>query len=192
MRTITDPKEATVVARELKQRAGERHAVLQEFSLDVFRGAVLYVLEDEHGPFSANITNFGKRKKNIFEPYANWYVAYTVPSERRKGHATALYRVAEAEAVQRGCRRIRSLAGSAAGGYLHLSLGHQFWGAKDTGELFVDSPLPGYAELYDRGKVPPLVSATSPMSVREVRAALKAGLRYDNDHRQHSGNPRLG
>ena len=188
---ITEVPAASEVAKQLRELSGERHPMFPEFRVYVFRGAELYVQRDAAGaPVSALIMGYGRRKKNIFEPYANWYVAYTVPAERRKGHATALYRHAETEAVARGCRRVRSLAGSAAGGYLHLSLGHLFWGRKETGELFVDSPLPGYADLYKGGKVPPLVATAAPMSTRDVRAALKQGLRYD--HRLNQGHPRVG
>lgn len=178
----TDPKFATEVGRQLKEDSGEKHPVLAELSLSVFRGAELLVIYSHatQRPVSVNVSYYGKRKKNIFEPYLNWYIAYTVPSSRRHGLARSLYLQTEAEALRRGCRRVRSLAGSAAGAGLHLSLGHLFWGRKDTGELYVDSPLTGMEELYKGKRKPDMVPLEAPMKVSEVRAIMKEGLRYDN------------
>lgn len=180
---ITDPKQATEVGRMLKEDAGEKHPVLGELSLTVFRGAELLVLYNvaTQRPVSINVSYYGKRKKNIFEPYLNWYIAYTLPDFRRRGLAYNLYRQTEKTALERGCRRVRSLAGSAAGAGLHLALGHLFWGRKDTGELYVDAPLPGMEHLYEGKRKPDMVPLDKPMLKQEVTRIMKEGLRYDTD-----------
>lgn len=180
LEVITDSKEAGALGKEIKALEGGGHPVLNELSLSVFRGAPLYVLRGPTGlPVSLNVSYFGKRRKNIFEPYMNWLIAYTLPAYRRQGLATRLYKETEQEALNRGCRRVRSLAGSSAGAALHLSLGHSFWGMKDTGELFVDSHLYGLAYLYEDKQAPGGVPLDHPLSIAAVKGFIKEGLRYD-------------
>lgn len=181
--TVAEASQLGTLLRQLNaEQNGAKCAVFAELRMYVWRGAEVYALIKDGQPVSVYCGNYGKRKKNIFEPYANWYWSFTLPNERRKGHATKLYRHAEATAVERGCRRVRSLAGSAAGACLHMHVGHQFWGQKDTGELFLDTPLPGYAELYkdELGwRRPPLVPESEPWTYDKVRSVIQHGLRYD-------------
>lgn len=158
----------------------EKHPVLTELRRDVWRGARVWVCADNRTglPLAMTCGKLGKRKKNLWEPYLNWYGAYTLPAYRRRGYATALYRRMEAEALSAGCRRVKSLAGSAAGAALHLSLGHQFWGKTLNDELWVDSPLPGWEALYAEEGNPPQVPGVR-LSPRAVRFSMKEGLRYD-------------
>lgn len=116
--------------------------VLKQVDLCAFWGSRIWVATDDRGGLlSFNMTKLGKRKKNVWEPYANWYLAYTIPEARRRGHATALSRVMRSAAVEAGCVRLRSLAGSWAGFSLHVALGDAFWGLTDRMEVVVDSPL---------------------------------------------------
>lgn len=172
------PAAQAVVKIALTQGA-ERHPVLIELRRDVFRGGTVWVLWEDETFLSLNCSRIGKRKKNIWEPFLNWYTAYTTPTERRKGYATELYTHAEREALNAGCRRVKSLAGSSAGLALHLSLGHQCWGLTEGNEVWVDSPLPGHEDLY-KGLVPPQAPEQRPMLRPFVKHFIKEGLRYDH------------
>lgn len=163
----------------MRTASSERHPVLTEVRRDVFYGGSVWVAYDAAAlPVSICVGKVGKRKKNIWEPYLNFYTAYTLPSARRKGYATALYRIMEAAALEAGCRRIKSLAGSSAGLGLHLSLGHQCWGFSDNNEVYVDSPLPGHEALY-LGLTPPQSPGVY-MAEGNVKKTIKKGLRYDH------------
>lgn len=171
-----------VVNDMIKLYGADKHPVLTELRRDVFRGGRTWVLNKDGIPTSIHCSRIGKRKKNKFEPYANWYGAYTLPAERRKGYAYRLYSHVEAEAVKAGCRRIRSLAGSSAGLGLHLALRHKCWGLTPDNEVWVDSPLPfpGWEEFYEVGEVPPQVPRQTPLSLIEVHKYIRDGLRYDH------------
>lgn len=167
--------------KQMRANGAEAHPVLQEMGLYVFWGARVWVLGDAQGnPLSIHATKIGKRKKNIWEPAANWYAAYTLPAHRRRGHAYRLYAEMEREAVMAGCRHVKSLAGSAAGLGLHLSLRHKCWGQVPTGEVFVYSPLPGFEHIYPKGATPPQAPCPEPLSQSNIRDLIKKGLRYDH------------
>jgi GNAT superfamily N-acetyltransferase len=156
-----------------------KHPVLKDLRRDVFYGGSVWVARDASGlPLSVHCTKLGKRRKNLWEPYANWYTAYTLSDARRQGLATQLYNAMECAALEVGCRRVKSLAGSAAGLALHLSLKHQCWGKTANNEVWVDSALPEHAHLY-RGLTPP--QAPGPrMLAPELKQLIKTGLRYDH------------
>lgn len=154
------------------------HPVLKEASLYQFWGATTLVRVKKDRVISIHQSKIGKRKKNKWEPYMNWYGAFTVPDERRKGHATALYRQLEAFAVDAGCRRVKSLAGSRAGLALHRSLKHQCWGWTKNDEIFVDSPLPGAEGYYEPGE-PPAQAPSTLMHAAQIEHVIARGLRYD-------------
>lgn len=169
---------AQAVVDAIQKLCYDPHPVLKDLRRDVFYGGHVWVLyNDVMQPVSVNCTKPGKRRKNMWEPYANWYTAYTVVPERRNGHAKALYKHVEAELVQLGCRRIKSLAGSAAGLALHRSVGHTCWGLTDNDEVFVDSALPGSEYLY-KGLTPPQAPGHR-MLKPVVEFFIKKGLRYD-------------
>lgn len=174
-----DVPAAQAVVNRMRELGAPKHPVLTDMRRDAFRGGTVWVAYDtSRDPVSINCTKIGKRKSNAWEPYANWYSAYTMPQWRRSGYATELYRVAEAAALAAGCRRIKSLAGSSAGLALHASLRHSCWGMTPNGEVFVDSALPGFEAFYqDLGT--PAQAPGSLMNLREIKALIKRGLRYD-------------
>jgi GNAT superfamily N-acetyltransferase len=137
VRAVTDPKEA----RKLVRACGEKSRVIAEVELHVFRGATLWVACDGEKPVSYNVTRFGKHRKNVWEPYANWYTAYTITSSRRQGHARRLALHVRSLARDAGCRRMKSLAGTRLGLYLHGALGDEFWGVTSNLEVVIDTPL---------------------------------------------------
>jgi GNAT superfamily N-acetyltransferase len=107
-----------------------------------FYGATLFGgwLGDEL--VTVNATRFSKgKKKNAWGRYTNFYLAYTVPSHRRRGYAVALQRHVEELAVGLGYHRLKSLTQSYLGLRLHMSLGHHFWGVNAKNEIIVDTPL---------------------------------------------------
>ena len=173
---IREPK----VAREAIRALGERSPVLSEVELHVFRGAPLYILRSLKGAaLSLNVTYFGKRKINVWEPYANWYTAYTPTALRRQGYATQLYKHVEALAIEAGCRRIKSLAGTQLGLLHHIHVGHQVWGVTLRNEVCVDAPLVTHPEYAKR--VPASVTRTlrgttpepsKPLSLKEIRRRI--------------------
>lgn len=179
---INDVLEARAVYKELRA-LGVRHPVIRELELNTYRGATACVVRSGLGtPLSVHSSKIGKRRSNVYEPYMNWYIAFTLPEYRRGGLATILYRAVEAKAEASGCRRVKSLAGSAEGAWLHYSLGHKMWGAIETGELIVDSALPGSVGLYTGAKDAPAQTKRvqeKPMTKVELTIALRNGLRYD-------------
>lgn len=174
-----DVPAAQAVVNRMRALGAPKHPVLTELRRDVFRGGTLWVSYDiESEPASLNCTKIGKRKKNAWEPYANWYSAYTMPEQRRLGYASELYRVAEHAALAAGCRRLKSLAGSSAGLGLHAYLKHACWGLTLNGEVFVDTPLPGFEAFYqDLGA--PAQAPGELMRNSDIRKLIKQGLRYD-------------
>lgn len=177
--TITDKDTLKEVLRHFKPHDGNTHPVLREAALYAFWGALITVKYLDNAPASINMTKIGKRKKNTWEPYANWYGAYTLPAHRRTGLATELYKNAESLALAAGCHRIKSLAGSSAGLALHRSLGHACWGMTANGEVWVDSPLPGHGGRYGANLPPQAPGAR--MTDAEIDNMIKKGLRYDKD-----------
>lgn len=156
--------------------------VLSQCSMTMFRGVMFWVGFHEDTPVTINATHFGKKRTNIWEPYANWYIAYTTPSARRLGFAKELALHVRSLAVEAGCVRMKALAGTRLGYELHRSLGDQFWAVTDAGELAVDTPIinPG---VFPTDKTPMGVrkwtDAIIPLSNDEIDEILKEPLRYD-------------
>lgn len=174
---VTDP---AALARLMRDAGADNHPVLKELGLYAFWGATTLALWEGGVPLSVISMKLGKRKKNIWEPYANWYGAYTLPSHRRKGLATQLYREMEDRAQTFGCRRLKSLAGSRAGLGLHMSLGHQAWGHTSNGEIQIDTPLPIYEEFYrDKGAPPTAIARKTQIPPGMLADIMRKGLRYD-------------
>jgi hypothetical protein len=157
----------------------------------LFRGTPVWVGSVDGKPVTLNATHFGKRKKNTWEPYANWYVAYTRPDARRLGHAREMALFVRDLAVKDGCVRLKALAGSLAGFGLHASLGDQFWGLTEKDEVIVDTPIVSAEELVARGRQPfptdqtpasarQWVERLECFSVKELEAVLQmTKFRYD-------------
>lgn len=174
---VTDVKEA----RQWVKLCGERGPVLAEVELHIFRGATLFVEHEDGVPRTYNVTRFGKRKKNAWEPYANWYTAYTPTAYRRRGYARQLADQVKHMAVTHGCVRLKALAGTRLGLLLHIGLGDELWGVTEKAEVVVDTPLttnPAYA-----GRTPPNGTAdagTEPWTLTRVDLALNGReMRYD-------------
>lgn len=171
---VTEQKEAVALVKA----CNERHPVLAEVGLLVWRGSPLHVLLHQGAPVSYNVTYFGRRKKNVWEPYANWYTAYTVTSLRRQGLAKHLATIVRAKAREAGCRRLKSLVGTYLGLCLHASFGDQLWGLRDSMEVVVDTPLVALPAYHRR--VPPTALTDRPQTVGEVLEVLGGrALRYD-------------
>jgi len=166
------------MVKKMRVESGEKHPVISDINLYIFYGARITFWMEGDRAISVNMTKIGKRKKNLWEPYANWYGAYTLPEYRRKGFAESLYAYVEQAAVDAGCRRVKSLAGSSAGLGLHMSLGHQCWGKTANDEVWVDSPLPGSEQLYAADQTPPRAPGQL-MTTEQLKAILNEGLRYD-------------
>ncbi len=175
-----DVPAAQAVVNVMRELSGDKHPLFAEVRMYVFQGARTWVLYNGDFPVSLHCTKIGKRKKNVWEPVANWYAAYTLPAYRRRGHAYRLYAEMEKEAIKAGCRHVKSLAGSSAGLGLHRALQHRCWGQVPTGEVFVYSPLPGQEHLYPKGAVPPQAPQELTMTKAEINALIKQGLRYDH------------
>ncbi len=175
---VTDPKAARVWVKA----CAEKSPVLAEVELHVFRGATLFVGHEPDGtPLTYNVTRLGKKKKNVWEPYANWYIAYTPVAVRRRGYARGLAEMVKDMAIAHGCVRLKALAGTRLGLLLHIGLGDELWGVTDKDEVVVDTPLVPNAAYA--GRSPPNATAdagTIPWDLTRVDAALAGRLmRYD-------------
>lgn len=160
VRVVTDPKEA----RQWVKSCGERSKVLAEVELHVFRGATLWIACKGQMPVSYNVTRFGKRRRNIWEPYANCYTLYTVLPYRGSGYARKLSLYVRSLARKAGCRRLKAHAGTRSGLALFASLGDEIWGVTSKFEVLIDTPL--VDEHRWDGCVPPnVVSALGAESV---------------------------
>jgi GNAT superfamily N-acetyltransferase len=173
-----DVPAAQSVVNAMLSAGADKHPALVELRRDVWRGGQAWVLLKAGAPVSLHCSKVGKRRKNIWEPVLNWYSAYTLPTERRKGYASLLYAEVESHAVQAGCRRIKSLAGSSAGLALHRHFGHQCWGLTESREVWVNSVLPGVDVDYT-GLTPPQAPGTL-MSSAHIELCIRTGLRYDH------------
>lgn len=116
-----------------------------------------------------------RRKRGVWGRYLNVYYAYTIPEYRRLGLASFLMRSAEEIALVREAHRIKSLAGSLRGFYLHKSLGHNMWGFTKDGSVVVDHFID---PDYNLPGVPPNAKgyapdATEPLSYAEVETCFR-------------------
>lgn len=158
VRELLLPSECETMARALRERRGgypkDSYDCLGDIGVELFRKAAVFALDSPEGPLSFGTIHIGRRKKNIWEPYCNWTLAYTTPSHRRQGYALQLSRAMLQHCAFLGCARIKSKAGSYLGLRLHWSLGHQVWGFCEGGEIQIDSPLPHQAAKFPTDKTP--------------------------------------
>ena len=177
--------EATNVQQHLqKLRRGhprDSYDCLGGLSVELFRGAMMFKVEDANdGPVGFTTVHIGRRKKNVWEPYANWTLAYIAPTHRRRGLGRELAVHTLAYARFLGCARVKSKVGSYLGLRLHLSLGHDIWGELPTPEreLQVDSPLLP-RDRFPNGRTPMGArgirnsTRTSPLSREEIATECK-------------------
>lgn len=152
IRELLLPSECERMAGVLRERRRDHpkdsYDCLGDIGVELFRKAAVFVLEADDGPLSFGTIHVGKRKKNIWEPYCNWTLAYTTPSHRRQGLARQLSVAMLTHCAFLGCARVKSKAGSYLGLRLHWSLGHDVWGFCETGEIQIDSPLPRQATKF--------------------------------------------
>ena len=184
---ITDKLQLRAIVAELREdfradRAGWN--VLKESEMLHFRTYYPWVLFDNGRPVSINHTAFGKRKKNSWEPYANFYLAFTRPSLRRQGFAKQLALHVETDARERGCVRLKALAGTTPGLMLHVGLRHELWAVTDQREVVVDTPLVSPPPEGWSESTPPNArkwnERTTPYSFAEISELLgPGGLRYE-------------
>lgn len=178
---ITNPQEVKALIKSLKPaKKDDRQgaAVMAEADLSVFWGAECWALFDNGDrAVSINLTRIGKRKKNAWEPYANWYIAYTPMNLRNKGYASKLALHVRKVAKERGCVRIKSLAGTRMGLGLHKKCGDLLWAVTEKLEVAIDSPL---TENYPTDSTPMSVrkytERTTPLTYEEVDGELRGKL----------------
>lgn len=175
------------IARAWVKEMGERHAILADVPTLVFRGSTLYVLTEGGAPVSLTCWYFGRKKSTVWRPYANFYTVYTAARRRREGLATVLVRYVRQKAIESGCRRMKSLAGTMAGLCFHASFSDLLWGLRndrpEQREVVVDTPLvelPAYAHTVPPSVLFQRTDAARPLSLEEVLEELgDQKLRYD-------------
>ena len=96
---------------------------------------------------------------------------------RNKGYATKLALHVRKVAKERGCVRIKSLAGTRMGLGLHKKCGDLLWAVTEKLEVVIDSPL---TENYPTGSTPMSVrkytERTTPLTYEEVEGELSGKL----------------
>lgn len=159
-------------AAEVVKMIDEKHALLNEVRMHVFRGSPLWVLIGGDGKIlSLLVMHFGKQKRGIWGPYVNGLVAYTPVPLRRRGYATVLCKERERVAKELGCRRLKSLACTEAGLMLHYSLGHQMWGLSEGDEVVINTPLVELDPAW-MGKAPHGAASEQPTTMEQIRKLL--------------------
>lgn len=82
-----------------------------------------------------------KRKRGIWGRYFNLVFAFTDVHRRRQGFARRAITVLLDDARSMGAERLKSLAGSRYGFFLHRGMGHTMWGIDEHGHMVIDHPL---------------------------------------------------
>ena len=162
-------------------KAGKR--VLSEWSVMNFRKVPIWIgfLGDE--PVSFHASHFGTRKRDVWTPYMNFYTAFTRIDLRRQGYARQMYQYARDLAREKGCLRVKSIAGTVMGLRFHQGMGDHIWAWNDKQMIVTDTPL------VDASRFPPdttpisvrkWTSRTQPMNQEEIEeVATKGGFWYD-------------
>jgi hypothetical protein len=178
LREVFQPEATTLRDHFKKRHLGHPRDALdclgQAYWVDLVRSASMFVLETTE-PVAFATIHVGRRKKNVWEPYANWTLCYTTPAERRKGYAHALARYTLGHVAFLGCRRMKSKIGSYLGLRLHWSLRHDIWGFLLTGELQVDTPLRGEfpSDRAPMGARAVIKSPSRPLSAIELASLIR-------------------
>ncbi len=131
-------------AQRFVNSIGDKHPLLGEVRMHVFRGYTLFVLRDRQNVYALNVSRFGKRKTGVHGPFLNLAVNYTTEQFRRNGHASMLLDKVIALGAEAGCTRLKSLASSPEEVALHAKRGDTMWGYTEKGEILVDSLLMVY------------------------------------------------
>lgn len=93
-----------------------------------------------------------KRKRGIWGRYFNLVFAFTDAPTRRRGHARLALKTLLENAIKDGAERLKSLAGSRYGFFLHRGLGHTMWGTDEMGHMVIDHPLTQHQYTLQAGK----------------------------------------
>ena len=162
-------------------KAGKR--VLSEWSVMNFRKVPIWIGFVDNEPISFHASHFGSRKRDVWTPYMNFYTAFTRIDMRRKGYARQMYNYARFQAREKGCLRVKSIAGTVMGLRFHQGMGDLIWAWNDKGMMVTDSPL------VDASRFPPNTTPisvrkwtdrTQPLSNEEIEEiAVKGGFWYD-------------
>jgi hypothetical protein len=163
----------------VKQADSKGKNVLTELRYYKFIKIDMWCLYENDSFRSLHISHIGKIKTGVWEPYLNFYAAYTPPEFRRRKFASKLYFQVRQEAIKDGCKRIKSLAGSKEGLMFHHYFNDQFWAMTEHREILIDTPLINceFPKAAPR-KVRKWVKDRSvPLSLEEVKQLGK--LRYD-------------
>lgn len=180
---ITDSSELKVILKQLSvdiDKGGKK--VLSDTSMYAFRQVPIWVGFIDTEPVTINVSYFGKRKKNAWMPYMNFYIAFTRIDQRRRYHAYHLAQHVRELAIKNGCIRLKSMACTVMGVRFHQKFNDQFW-ALNTKEnvLLVDTPLVNIPFPTDTTpiEVRPWTDRLTPMTNEEIEAILSKGLKYD-------------
>lgn len=154
-------------------KAGRK--VLGDADMMFFRGVGVWVGIENGRPVTLNASHFSKRKKNVWQPYMNWYIAFTRIDERRKGYATDLAIHVRNLGVEAGCIRLKALAGTIAGTMFHWSLKDQMWALTPKNEIMVDTPI--VKKRFPTDKTPiearQYTDRLKPFLLRDIKSILK-------------------
>lgn len=178
---VLDNEAAKALYRQWADTIPEDRSFLME-AISTFR-----VFDFNQEPAEHIVTGYGdrvlslvtfhvrRRKRGVWGRYLNVYYAYTLPEYRRLGLATSLMRASEEIALSRDAHRIKSLAGSLRGFYLHRGLGHNMWGFTKEGSVVVDHFI---NPDYNLPGVPPNAAgyapdATEPLPYSEVERRFR-------------------
>lgn len=186
---ITDKLILRTILKEWKKNpltTRSDKSILGDSEMLLWRGVRVLVGFVNEKPVTINITHFGKRRargsRGVWEPRANFYTAWTKHSERRKGYARKMITHIEREAVEAGCVRLKSLAGTTLGVRFHEGLGHDMWGFNDSKEILVNTPLVS-RDRFPTEKPPmnvrKFVTRNTPLTPEEINEHIAQGLRHD-------------
>ena len=186
IRQVDDKLEVKKALEILKQgidKNGKR--VLADISVYMFRQIPVWIGYVDDLPVTINVSYCGRRKRNVWTPHVNEYIAFTRMDVRRRGHATELTTFVKEDArVNNKCVRLKSTIASTVGLRFHQKMGDDIWAMTDENILLVDTPL------VDRDNFPPdstpievrkWTNRTYPMTYEEIEQLLqKVKLRDDN------------
>lgn len=128
---------AQSLVREMDEPGSGRKMLTSDVRMYVFRGDECFAAYEDDRPVAMACVRFNTRKTKGVGPYCTLDFIYTKPRERGNGYARQLLDyVKDIAALERGCTRLKSIAGTQEGKALQHAAGHEFWDEKT-----VDTPL---------------------------------------------------
>lgn len=171
----------TLAPKEVDDWRGKK--VLSDTGMYAFRGVPIWVAFVEGQPVSINVSYFGKRKKNVWMPYMNFYIAFTRLDVRRRGYAWNLAMHVRQLAENAGCIRLKSMACTELGVRFHQKTNDDIWAFNpEQNVLLIDTPLVPRDRFPSDStpiEVRPWTDNITPMTNEEVEFYIKKGLKYD-------------